>query len=117
MATRSIPARTDADTGEASSNGGRTPAVEGTQSGTSSPASAQTANVSGAPFPPYQLSPAARASRNADRVPKVPVAAPPGAAPEGPAPPGGAASRPTRPVTGSIDAGCPDGSNQPVRQG
>ena len=101
MATRSIPVGTDADTREASSNGRPTPAVEGTQSGTSSQASAQTANVSGAPFPPYQLSPAARASRNADRVPKVPVAAPPAAAPKGPVPPGGAAARPTRPKSGA----------------
>jgi hypothetical protein len=48
--------------------------------GSSSDGTAETANVSGAPFPPYQLNQAARESRNADRVPKVPVAPPKGTA-------------------------------------
>jgi hypothetical protein len=40
---------------------------------------AETTTVSGGQFPPYQLNEAARASRNADRVPKVPIAAEPDA--------------------------------------
>jgi hypothetical protein len=40
----------------------------------------QTSTVSGGQFPPYQLNEAARANRNADRVPKVPIATEPDAA-------------------------------------
>jgi len=42
----------------------------------SSNASADTASVSGAPYPPYQLSQVHAESRNADRVPRVPVGRP-----------------------------------------
>jgi hypothetical protein len=73
-------AKPNVNVAASSSAGANGKLCDATDLGSTSIVQSQTSTVSGGQFPPYQLNEAARANRNADRVPKVPIAAEPDAA-------------------------------------